>query len=85
MFSVGKVRELVDAVLEEEALVIGGRAALGEIEDEEVERLVETLEEVRDGILGSLDLDRPSGHGRDAGNPRPHPAVERFLGELRGD
>jgi hypothetical protein len=78
-------RQLIDGVFEDEALLVGGMAAEGDLEDDAVWRLIRGLDAIRTKTLRRLDEavgdpeDRPSPRG----SVRPHPAIETFLADLR--
>ncbi|MFN8180147.1 MAG: hypothetical protein U0167_19625 [bacterium] len=76
-----EVREFLDDVLEEEALVLDGLAETHGVSDRFVRQLFRSLEAIRahaierlEGVAGS-----PS---PGAGSSRPRPAVEEFLAKL---
>jgi hypothetical protein len=79
------VREIVTEIFEEEALLLGGIVAVCPVEDEVVWRLVRGLDRLRRRVMQRLDdaahaapADRSPGAGAE-----PHPAIERFLREIR--
>lgn len=86
MFTGDQARELLDGVFQQEALVIGGLAATGEMEDELVWRLIRSLDSIRRESLRSLG-EREDGSGpedrKGPFQPEPHPAVEEFLLKIR--
>ena len=81
-----EVVELINALFEEAALLLGGLVAVHELEDDFVWRFVKNLDVIRDNALRSLD-DRKS--TSDEATPTtgldltPHPAIEDFLLKLR--
>jgi hypothetical protein len=86
MISRAEVRDLINDLFEEEALVIGGLVAVHEMDDDLVWRLVKNLDVIRGKVLRRLD-DKAPGDG-DGASPRrpnlkPHPAIEDFLLSLR--
>lgn len=70
--------------LEEVALVIGGLAAVHEMEDDLIWRLMKNLDVIRGKVLRRLD-DRTLEGGVPERRPnlKPHPAIEDFLLNLR--
>ncbi len=86
MVSNARVKEIVDDLFEEEALVIGGMAAVHELEDDLVWRLVRNLDDIRRKVLRRIDEKVPDGVGANVAsspNSRRHPAVEEFLLRLK--
>lgn len=87
MISKAEAKELILDLFEEEALVIGGLAAVHKIEDDVIWRLIKNLDVIRRKILRRLE-DKPPEEGEAASprrpNLRPHPAIEDFLLSLRG-
>jgi hypothetical protein len=81
------VRELVTEIFEEEALLLGGIVAVCPIEDEVVWRLVRGLDRLRRRVMQRVDDAAPAApadHSPGAGaGAEPHPAIERFLREIR--
>lgn len=80
-----KVRELVDAVFEEEALALGGLIVLHDVEDDFIWGLVRSLDAIRLKALRRIEQEQGSGGetGPAVGSVRPHPAIETFLADLR--
>ncbi len=79
-------RELLESIFEKEALVIGGLAATGALEDEPVWQLIRSLDAIRQEALRSLGDADGGADGLDpARSPerQPHPAVEEFLLKIR--
>ena len=78
-------RTLVDELFEEIALMIGGLAATGEMEDESVWALIRNLDAIRSRLLKRITQSEVAdGEWISKTNGfRPHPAVEEFLIELR--
>lgn len=78
------LRELINEVFEEQALLLGGIVAVHAVEDEVVCRLVRGLDRIRRRALQRVDgatpaaPDSPRGAGAD-----PHPAIERLLRDIR--
>lgn len=86
MISKAEVRDLVDDLFEEEALVIGGIVAVHEIDDDLVWRLIRNLDVIRGKILRRLDGTKggsASGEPLRRPNLKPHPAIEDFLLKIR--
>ncbi len=86
MISKVDVRELINDLFEEEALVIGGLVAVHEVDDDLVWRLVKNLDVIRGKVLRRLeDKDGSAGAGVSVRRTdlKPHPAVEDFLLSLR--
>ena len=77
-----EVRELLDDVFEEEALVIGGIAELHGISDEAIDRLIRSLAVIRDKVRRRIDdpLGAPALQPTRVCEPRP--AIEQFLARL---
>ena len=81
-----EVVELINALFEEEALLLGGLIAVHELDDDFVWRFIKNLDVIRDNALRSLE-DRKS--TSDEATPTtgldltPHPAIEDFLLKLR--
>ena len=88
MMTQDEAKGLVNQVLEEQAMVLGGLAALDEIDDEAVWRLVRSLDAIRLRALRRINR-CPAGPGESDPRvdppPRPHPAIEQFLRHLRGN
>ena len=86
MISRTEVRELINDLFEEEALVIGGLVAVHPVDDDLVWRLVKNLDVIRGKALRRLDAREDSCSNADApGRPnlKPHPAIEDFLLAIR--
>ena len=83
MITTEGAKNLIDDLFEELALVIGGLAAVHEMEDDLVWRLVKNLDVVRGKALRRLE-DRTEKEGPERSpNLKPHPAIEDFLRNLR--
>lgn len=84
MISKSEVRELIEDVFEEEALAIGGLVETHPIDDEVVQRLMQSLSIVRKKAL--LRVEDSSGlaanHPRNRALGGPHPAIEEFLVQI---
>jgi len=84
MFSKEEVRELLDELLEEEALLIGGSLAMYQVDDDFIWKLMKGLDQIRDRFIARIEdmPDDPSAAGGRI-NLTPHPAIEHFLLRLR--
>ena len=86
MITKAEAKGLINDLFEEEALLIGGLAAVHDVEDDLVWRLIRNLDVIRGKALRRLDAKEPD---RSAGSPaarpnlRPHPAIEEFLLSIR--
>jgi hypothetical protein len=84
MFSKEEVKTLLDELLEEEALLIGGSVALQRIDDGFIWKLMKSLDQIRDRFMAKIentpddfpDID-------DHLDLTPHPAIEHFLLKLK--
>ena len=86
MISTAQARELIDNVVEDEALVIGGLVAVRGLEDDIVWRLIRSLDVIRGKALRSLDEKESVGTAiprAEGPEMKPHPAIEDFLLKLR--
>jgi hypothetical protein len=86
MIGKAEVRELINDLFEEEALVLGGLVAVHEVNDDLVWRLVRNLDAIRRKTLRRLEDNDPDSGGSvppKRPNIRPHPAIEQFLLGLR--
>jgi len=85
MLTKTEVKELINDVFEQQALVLGGLVAMHGMEEELVWSLVRSMDTIRTRTLRSLDCAGPA--EEDAGEGRvdlkPHPAIEDFLLKLR--
>lgn len=87
MISKAEVRQLINDLFEEEALVIGGLVAVHQVDDDLVWRLVKNLDVIRGKTLRRIDA--REGDGEESGgltarpNLKPHPAIEDFLLNIR--
>jgi len=85
MIAADEVRQIIDDLFEEEALVIGGLVAVHKVDDDLVWRLMKNLDVIRGRFLRRIEV-RNTGE-RDAAIPRhhlkPHPAIEDFLLSIR--
>jgi hypothetical protein len=79
------VREIVTEIFEEEALLLGGIVAVCPVEDEVVWRLVRGLDRLRRRVMQRIDDASPAAPAdrAQAAGAEPHPAIERFLREIR--
>lgn len=86
MISNAQAKELIDALCEEQALVIGGMVAVREIDDAQVWRLMKSFDSIRRKVLRRLDNKFPpvqEGSLSEHPDLTRHPAVESFLLGLR--
>jgi len=86
MISRKEARAVVLELFEEEALVIGGLAAVHSMEDDLVWRLMKNLDVLLGKTLRRLDSKEQPEDGEAAperANTRPHPAIEDFLLKVR--
>ena len=86
MISRKEARSVVLELFEEEALVIGGLAAVHSMEDDLVWRLMKNLDVLLGKTLRRLDAKEQPEAGEAAPvrtNTRPHPAIEDFLLKVR--
>jgi len=86
MISKAHVRDLINDLFEEEALVIGGLVAVHEMDDDLVWRLVKNLDVIRGKILRRLEdkvTSDEDGTPPRRPNLKPHPAIEDFLLSVR--
>ena len=82
MLSEAEARSLIDGLLEEEALVLGGLAAVHDVDDDLIWRLMQNLDVIRGKTLRRLRA--MSSEDPDPA-PRPHPAIQDFLAMLGRD
>ncbi|MCD6404320.1 MAG: hypothetical protein J7M19_00675 [Planctomycetes bacterium] len=78
------VREIVNDLFEEEALLIGGLIAVHRLDDDFLWRLVKNLDVIRGRFLRRIE----DGEGREESAPshvdlKLHPAIESFLENIR--
>ena len=86
MMDKAELRQLVNDLFEEEALVIGGLVAVHRLDDDLVWRLVENLDVIRGRFLRRVDARDASDSDNDPltrANLKPHPAIEGFLLNIR--
>jgi len=86
MISKAEVKDLINDLFAEAALVLGGLVALHKVEDDVVWRLVRSLDAIRRKFLRRLedkDPDDEGGGPPKRPNLKPHPAIEDFLLSLR--
>ena len=86
MISKAEVKDLINSLFEEEALVIGGLVVIHKVEDDVIWRLIKSLDSIRRKYLRRLDEEGPDDEG--GGPPKrpnlkPHPAIQDFLRSLR--
>ncbi len=84
MIATEETKDLINDLFEEVVLVIGGLAAVHELDDDLVWRLVKNLDVIRRKALRRLE-DRTSKNECPERSPnlKPHPAIEDFLRNLR--
>ena len=84
MIAEAEVRQLVDDLFEEEALVIGGLVAVRRLDDELVWRLMKSFDIIRSRFLQRIE-NRDARDNAAASQPdlTPHPAIEDFLLRVR--
>ena len=88
MITEAEAKDLIDDIFEEEALVIGGLAAVHDLTDDLVWRLVRNLDVIRTRALQSLGEDEAEDHDESRParpNLKPHPAIEDFLLKIRSE
>ena len=79
-----EVKKMLDRAFEEEALIVGGLAALYELNDDVVCRLMSGMDAVREKVLRHLKHVRRKKHTkRLRPDLTPHPAIEKFLAKVR--
>ena len=79
-------RKVINAIFEEEALVLGGLDALHDIEDDLIWRLIRSFDAIRRKALRQIEEKEPNPGSTPVGNSkglRPHPAIEEFLAMVR--
>lgn len=80
------VRQIINDLFEEEALVLGGLVAVHVLDDDLVWRLVKNLDVIRGRFLRRIESRDASGEGDDSAaqsSLKPHPAIEDFLLNIR--
>lgn len=84
MIATKETKDLINDLFEEVALVIGGLAAVHEMDDDLIWRLVKNLDVIRGKALRRIE-DRNSENDVPERKPKlkPHPAIEDFLRNLR--
>lgn len=84
MLSEHEVKRLIDDIFEEEALIIGGMAAIKKIEDDNVNRIIRNFDLLRKKYFQRIE-EKSQGHEetllRD--NRRLHPAIQEFIKKLK--
>lgn len=85
-------KTILDDLFREEALLLGGIAAIYPMDDQVVTRMVRGLEHLRHRYLRRVLGDGERGAGREQRDTRntrsifqPHPAIEKFLRSIRAD
>ena len=77
-----KVKEMISALFEEEALVIGGLVATHEVDDDLVWSLARSFDMIRERVLNSLTETEPFAPERGSSGKstlQPHPAIQELL------
>lgn len=84
MIPTEEAKNLINDIFEEVALVIGGLAAVYEMDDDPIWRLMKNLDVIRGKALRRFD-DRDTRDEAPEGRPnlKPHPAIEDFLRNVR--
>lgn len=84
MITTEEAKNLINYLFEEEALVIGGLAAVHQMDDDLVWRLMKNLDVIRGKALRRLEDRTPKSEDHERGpNLKPHPAIKDFLQNLR--
>ncbi|MDP2689021.1 MAG: hypothetical protein Q8P48_02800 [Deltaproteobacteria bacterium] len=84
MITVAEAKNLINDIFEEEALVIGGLAAVHEMDDDLIWRLIKNLDVIRSKAFHRLQDRTPKSESLEKKpNLKPHPAIEDFLRNLR--
>ena len=87
MISKAKAKRIIQEFFEEQVLVIGGLLPFHEVDDEFVWKLLKGLDVVRNSAIRQLSGSPPVpsyGDRLKKLSLAPHPAVEDFLGKVRG-
>lgn len=83
MITTAEAKDLINDLFEELALVTGGLAAVHEMDDDLIWRLVKNLDVVRGKALRHLEDSTEKERPERCPNLKPHPAIEDFLRTLR--
>jgi len=85
MLSKQKAKDLIVRVFEEEALVIGGLAAMQRVDDDFLWGIMRNLDAILGKAIANLNADDESGKPQSHKQSKvtPHPAIEEFLMKLR--
>ena len=86
MISKAEVRQFINDLFEEEALLIGGLVAVHHVDDDLVWRLVKNLDVIRRKTLRRVEAREGDGGNSDMAvrpNLKRHPAIEDFLLNIR--
>ncbi len=83
MFTPTEVKDFMDEIFEEEALVIGGLVAVGKIDGDLVRRLMECFDSIRSRAIRRLDDGDEDVNPLNGTSLKPHPAIEEFLLKIR--
>ena len=78
--------DLINDLCEEVALVVGGLAAVHDVDDDLVWRLIKNLDAIRGKALRRVGIRDPTdadGKQKGGSSFTPHPAIEDFLLKLR--
>jgi hypothetical protein len=88
MMTQTEAKRLVRNIFQEHALVLGGLAALDEIDDDAIWRLVRSLDTIRLRAIRRIEhfpVDPGRPEPRPAESVKPHPAIEQFLRQIQED
>jgi len=86
MFSEAEVRQLINDLFEEEAILIGGLVAVHPVDDDLVWRLAKNLDIIRRKALQRIEATESDGESSDVTvrpNLKRHPAIEDLLLNIR--
>ena len=87
VFSQMEVQRLIDDLLEEAALSVGGLVAIHEVDDKVVASLFSSLRIIRRRLIERLDAESATKTEigrRHSAKLEPHPMIQEFLDELAG-
>jgi len=84
MFTKEEVKEMLDELLEEQTLLIGGMVAVHQVEDDFIWKLMKSFDHIRDRFLRRIEdlSDEPLPANMKI-KLAPHPAIEHFLLKLK--